>query len=202
MSEQYFTDNPSSEHDYHQIKLDIDDVHLNLKTDSGVFSKSRVDYGSLVLLQAIIDNELDLPTGEILDLGTGYGPIGLFLAQKYPNRQVVMVDVNERALDLARENANVNHIKNVEIKQSDIYQNVDGHFALIVTNPPIRAGKNVVNEIHQKAFDHLVSGGSIVTVLQKKQGAPSAKKLLEETFGNVEVLARDKGYYILRSVKN
>lgn len=202
MAEQYFTNNPTSEHEYQDIKLELADIKLNLRTDSGVFSKNRVDYGSLVLLQAVLDTDLQLPAGKILDLGTGYGPMGLTLAKTYPEREIVMVDVNERALELARANSTANNITNVEIKQSDIYQNVTEQFALIVTNPPIRAGKQVVNQIHEAAYQHLVSGGQLVTVLQKKQGAPSAKKLLQETFGNVEVLSRDKGYYILRSIKD
>ena len=202
MAEQYFTNNPTSEHEYQDIKLELADIKLNLRTDSGVFSKNRVDYGSLVLLQAVLDTDLQLPAGKILDLGTGYGPMGLTLAKTYPEREIVMVDVNERALELARANATANSITNVEIKQSDIYQNVTEQFALIVTNPPIRAGKQVVNQIHEAAYQHLVSGGQLITVLQKKQGAPSAKKLLQETFGNVEVLSRDKGYYILRSIKD
>ncbi len=201
MAEQYFTSDPSVEHNYQTIEFELGKLHLALKTDAGVFSKARVDYGSTALLKALIAQELDLPAGKILDLGTGYGPMGLTAALTFKDRTVDMVDVNHRALELAQANAQKNNIKNVRIFESDIYQNVTGEYALIITNPPIRAGKEVVNQIHAEALNHLVVGGSIITVLQKKQGAPSAKKLLAETFGNVEILARDKGYYIFRSVK-
>lgn len=199
MAEQYFAQEPHAEHDIHEIEFNLADSNLHLKTDAGVFSKSRIDYGSVALMKQVM--ELDLVPGKILDLGTGYGPMGLMLAKKYPERALDLVDVNERALELARTNAEFNAITNVNIFTSDIYETVTERYALIVTNPPIRAGKKVVNQIHEQALDHLLSGGQIVTVLQKKQGAPSARKLLTATFGNCDILARDKGYYILRSVK-
>lgn len=200
MAEQYFAQDPSTEHDIHEIDFDLEHIHLHLQTDAGVFSKNRVDFGSVVLMKQAL--ELAIIPGKILDLGTGYGPMGLMLAKKYPDRELDLVDVNERALDLARKNAEYNDVINVNIFASDIYEHVTEKYALIVTNPPIRAGKQVVNAIHEQAFDHLLPGGQIVTVLQKKQGAPSAKQLLTETFGNCEVLTRDKGYYILRSIKH
>lgn len=112
-----------------------------------------------------------------------------------------MVDVNERAMDLARKNAEVNGVTNVNIFASSVYENVDKQYAMILTNPPIRAGKNIVSEILEKSYEHLLVGGKLLVVIQKKQGAPSAKKLMETTFGNCEIVERDKGYYILRSVK-
>ncbi len=114
-----------------------------------------------------------------------------------------MVDVNERGLSLAKQNAQVNHIDNVNIYSSDCYEHVDNDkkFGLILTNPPIRAGKKVVNEILLGANEHLVNGGILLVVIQKKQGEPSARKLMTNTYGNCEILTRDKGYYILKSTK-
>ena len=145
--------------------------------------------------------EQDLPGGNILDVGCGYGPIGLFAAKKWPDRQVDMVDVNERAMDLARRNAAANGAGNVNIFASDRYQAVTGQYAMIVTNPPIRAGKAIWSSILAEAKDHLTDGGILLVVIQKKQGAPSAKKLMAASLGNCEILTRDKGYYILKSVK-
>ncbi len=114
-----------------------------------------------------------------------------------------MIDVNERALALAKRNAQLNEIDNVNIFSSDCYRNLDDQeqFGLILTNPPIRAGKQVVDDILQNAKKYLQVGGILLVVIQKKQGAPSAKKCLEQTYGNCEILKRDKGYYILKSVK-
>ena len=113
-----------------------------------------------------------------------------------------MVDVNERALELAKHNAAQNDVSNVEIYQSDIYENIENKsFAAILSNPPIRAGKKVVHEILEQAYDHLMVGGQLLIVIQKKQGAPSAKKKMEDVFGNVERINLYKGYWILASIK-
>lgn len=199
MAEQYFTENPTVDHDEHQVNYHLNGINLNLTTDAGVFSKNRVDYGSGVLIEQMM--EQDLPGGNILDVGCGYGPIGLFAAKKWPDRQVDMVDVNERAMDLARRNAAANGAGNVNIFASDRYQAVSGQYAMIVTNPPIRAGKAIWSSILSEAKDHLTDGGILLVVIQKKQGAPSAKKLMAASLGNCEILTRDKGYYILKSVK-
>lgn len=194
----YFTDNPEAESN--PVKWDFTLLNHNLifNSDNGVFSKTTVDYGSRVLIDNI--NYDLIPEGAILDLGTGYGPIGLAIAKAYPQRELVMVDVNMRALGLAKQNAVDNQIKNVRIFQSNVYENIDQQFAAIITNPPVRAGKNVVDEMIAKAKDHLVANGTLTVVLQKKQGAPSAKKLMQATFGNCEIIKRDKGYYILQSI--
>lgn len=199
MAEQYFTENPNTKHDLRVIDYHLAGIDLKLTTDAGVFSKNRVDYGSGVLIRNMLEE--NPVSGNILDVGCGYGPIGLFAAKKWPDRQVDMVDVNERAMDLARKNAEVNGVTNVNIFASSVYGNVDKQYAMILTNPPIRAGKNIVSEILEKSYEHLLVGGKLLVVIQKKQGAPSAKKLMETTFGNCEIVERDKGYYILRSVK-
>ena len=137
-----------------------------------------------------------------MDLGCGYGPIGLALAKKNPQANVEMVDVNELALDLAKQNAALNGLRNVNIHQSNIYDKVQAaDFTAIITNPPIRAGKDVVHTMLTEAKEHLATGGMVLAVLQKKQGAPSAKKKMTEVYGNCQIIAKDKGYYILQSIK-
>lgn len=140
--------------------------------------------------------------GKILDVGCGYGPIGLSLAFSYPDKIVEMVDVNSRAMELARENALSNNIHNIKVYESDCLDQVESkEFAAIVTNPPIRAGKQVVHKIFEQSYHHLVAGGSLWVVIQKKQGAPSAMDKLEQIFGEVEVVEKKKGYYILVAKK-
>lgn len=160
-----------------------------------------MDFGSKLLIESFTLNE-DVE-GKILDVGCGYGPIGLSIASSYPNRMVEMIDINSRAVGLAKENASLNEINNVNIFESNLFEKVTSPcFAAILTNPPIRAGKQVVYEIFDQSYNHLVEGGTLWVVIQKKQGAPSAIEKLEKLFGNVEVVEKKKGYYILVSKKN
>lgn len=200
MTNYYYTKNPDVEHNEQNFNFTLLGNELNFTTDNGVFSKRRVDFGSCVLLAAL--DQLAFQPHKLLDVGCGYGPLGLAVAKKFPQAQVDMVDVNELALSLATKNAAANQIKNVNIWSSDQYQTVTAKdYDAIITNPPIRAGKEVVHGILSQAKDHLVVGGTLTAVLQKKQGAPSAKKKLEEVFGNCQVLKKDKGYFILQSIK-
>lgn len=200
MTNYYYTHNPDVVHDEKQWNFEIFNHQFKFTTDNGVFSKRTVDYGSRTLLAAF--DPTALPAGAILDLGTGYGPIGMALAYQSPERTVDMVDVNELALNLARKNTALNQITNVKIFTSDVYEQVTAtNYAAIVTNPPVRAGKHVVEAMLTGALPRLVVGGTLTVVLQKKQGAPSAKKLMQATFGNCQIIKKDKGYYILQSVK-
>ena len=200
MAHQYFEDNRELEHDQKIICFILRGKNYNFITDNGVFSKNTIDFGSYTLIESI--DFADLPDGNLLDLGCGYGPMGISLANENPERTVDMSDVNERALDLAKENAKLNNVENVNIFQSDIYENITDKYAAIYTNPPIRAGKIVVSTMISDAKKYLNKSGQLWVVIQKKQGAPSAKKLMDETFGNVEIVKKNKGYYILKSVMN
>ena len=191
----YYEKNPTADHDIHELRVRLLDTPMTFLTDAGVFSKRMVDYGSQVLLST-----LDLePDKTLLDVGCGYGPLGLTLGKVF-GVQATLIDINSRALDLARANAEKNQVK-ARVFQSNIYEEVEGNFDYIVSNPPIRAGKSVVHEIIKGAFRHLEDQGSLTIVIQKKQGAPSAKAKMEEVFGNCQILKKDKGYYILESVK-
>lgn len=195
MTKMYYAENPDSAHDIHELKVTLLGQSFTFLTDSGVFSKKMVDYGSQVLL-----NTLDFEKGKtLLDLGCGYGPLGTSLA-KVQGVKPTMVDVNNRAIDLAKQNAQKNGVE-ADIFHSNIYEKVNGTFDYIISNPPIRAGKQVVLTIISESINYLKVGGNLTIVIQKKQGAPSAKAKMEEVFGNVEILKRDKGYYILRSEK-
>lgn len=191
----YYAENPDAAHDIHELRVDLLGEKMTFLTDAGVFSKKMVDFGSQLLLKC-----LDVNQGEtVLDVGCGYGPLGLSLVKVY-GVQATMVDINTRALDLAQRNAEKNNAK-ATIFQSNIYARVQGQFDHVISNPPIRAGKQVVHEIIEKSKDFLEIGGDLTIVIQKKQGAPSAKSKMEDVFGNCEILKKDKGYYILRSVK-
>ncbi|MDE6414308.1 MAG: methyltransferase [Anaeroplasmataceae bacterium] len=173
--------------------------HFKFHTDDGVFSKNYIDYGSFVMLKSFQPNNL---SGPILDMGAGYGPIGIVLSRLY-RKEIHMCEINERAYALLNQNIKENKIENVYSYHSNLFEalSTDLRFSSVVTNPPIRAGKQVVYAIYDGAFERLLPLGELWVVIQKKQGAPSSKEYLTTLFGNCEIMDRDKGYYILKSVK-
>ena len=195
MAKMYFAENPDAEHDIHELKAQLLGQKMTFLTDAGVFSKKMIDYGSQALLKCLDFHKQE----SVLDVGCGYGTLGLTLV-KAKEVEATLVDINQRALDLARQNAERNQAL-ATIFQSNLYQNVEGRFHHIISNPPIRAGKQVVHEVITGSYTHLLDGGDLTILIQKKQGAPSAKAKMEEVFGNCEILKKDKGYYILRSRK-
>ena len=198
MSDHYYTRSPRSESDRRRFETVLRGRRLKFETDAGVFSRSEVDFGSRLLVETA-----DIPDGaRVLDVGCGYGPIGLAIAASLPNARVTMVDINERAVALARANAERNGLRNVTVLESDLLEAVRGEtFDAVLTNPPIRAGKAVVHRIFAEALEALAPGGALWVVIRKQQGAPSAMERLKELFGpdNVRMAARDKGYHILRA---
>lgn len=194
----YYTNNVNLKSQETHIPFRYREHQITFVSDHGVFSKERVDYGSRVLLDCMnIKNDQK----SLLDVGCGYGTLGISLKKEYPWLYVEMVDVNERAVHLTNKSIEYNHIENTKAYVSFAYENITDTFDIIVSNPPIRAGKKVVFEILEKAYDHLNENGELIIVIQKKQGAPSAKKKMEEVFGNCEIIGKDKGYYVLRSMK-
>jgi 16S rRNA (guanine1207-N2)-methyltransferase len=196
--EHYYSKRPTVQHDLHTVEEVLRGRKLTFHTDAGVFSKKGVDYGSKHLIEMM---QLP-PSALILDVGCGYGPIGLSAALLCPEGHVTMVDINERAVQLAADNAKRNHIENVTVLQSDLLERVKGmRFDVVLTNPPIRAGKETVHRIFADSYDCLVTGGTLWVVIQKKQGAPSAMAKLESLYNDVEEVSKDKGYRILKATK-
>ncbi|MGG4551653.1 class I SAM-dependent methyltransferase [Paenibacillus humicus] len=198
MADHYYTNQPSTAHDRKIWDAQLRGQKFRFISDAGVFAKGGVDYGSRVLIEA-----MDIPeAAQVLDVGCGYGPIGLTAARLAGRGHVTMIDVNQRAVELARENAANNKIANVTILESDLFAALgEQQFDVILTNPPIRAGKEVVHAIFEGAYDRLREGGALWIVIQKKQGAPSAKQKLESLFAQVEEVTKDKGYRVYRAVK-
>lgn len=195
----YFQEDPNLASKERRLALDIDGKNLEFISDNGVFSKDKIDEGSLAFLKVIVPLRL---SGKILDLGCGYGPIGLTIALTSPEARVDLADINTRALTLCEENAKrLGLSPRVTILQSNVYENIEGTYDSIVVNPPIRAGKIVTYAMYEGALDHLIDGGSLFIVIRKNQGAPSASKYIESLFGNITLLKRDKGYYVYQAKK-
>lgn len=175
------------------------DHKFEFKTDNGVFSKKYIDFGTYTLLSNIKLNDID---GPVLDVGCGYGPIGIVISTLY-DKEVMMVDINERALELAKSNIKTNFASKCQAQKSYLFDSLDKNvkYSTIISNPPIRAGKKVIYEIYDKSYDFLLPGGNLWIVIQKKQGAPSTITHLMEVFGNCETVDKEKGYYILKCTK-
>ena len=199
MSDHYYSKKPHSQLQTEIIKCTLRDQALTFTTGSGVFSKKAIDFGTRLLIETFTEPTVE---GSFLDLGCGYGPIGITLAKVYDERTVSMVDINERAVYLSNENIHRNDIENARAFVSEGFAEIDeDQFAAIITNPPIRTGKKVLYPLVEKSAEHLRKDGEFWAVVQKKQGAPSFIKLLETLFREVQVVERSKGYYILRAVK-
>ena len=195
----YFENDANLDSKPRQVEYELNGTKFSLTSDLGVFSKNELDMGSRLLIETLLPENLG---SNLLDLGCGIGVIGLTLAYFHPSLNVLSTDINSRALGLCMCNATALKLgQRVTVLKSDIYQLIEGKFDSIVSNPPIRAGKKVTYEIYRGALTHLVDGGSLYIVIRKQQGALSVKTYLEELFRNVTVLARDKGYYILKATK-
>jgi len=199
MPDHYFTDDPASAQSLRAVTLSCGERLLDCKTDAGVFSRAHVDPGTALLLEAVYKA---LPVGfagRALDLGCGWGAVGLSLACKYPNAELVLCDVNRRALALAEQNLARNGLR-AHCVWSDGLAEVAGRFALIALNPPIRAGKATVYRLFDESRERLLPGGALFVVIRKQQGAPSALAYLRERFSAAEVVARSGGYWVIRAV--
>ena len=190
----YYTDDKenikSNEKTIHAI---VDGKSYHFLTDHGVFSKAGLDYGTRVLLQALDHEDKN---ESLLDLGCGYGPIGIVLGDRW-NIEPDMCDINGRALDLAKRNLDKNNL-NGHVFKSDGYDRVSGFYDAIVTNPPIRAGKKTIYGWFEKAKAHLTDEGALYFVINKKHGAPSARRFCEKKYDHVDVIAKKSGYYVIK----
>ncbi len=179
------------------INFKVGGAWYELYSDNGIFSKKGLDKGSKLLIETL----LPLDLGDyVLDLGCGYGPIGITLALNKENLRVLMSDINKRALSLSLDNIERYHLGNrVKAIESNIYESIKDKFTSIVTNPPIRAGNKVLKEIYLGAKSHLIKGGSLYLVIRKSQGANSTLKFLKENYETVNIVNKANGYYILKA---
>ena len=193
MPEHYYTETPTSAHDQRRIALKALGNELTFVTDAGVFSRDGLDRGTEVLL-----NALPPLAGRVLDLGCGWGAVGVALGKRWPDLDIVMTDINSRAVELARRNLAENGVR-ATVVQGNGFAAVEGSFDAIITNPPIRAGKAVIYGLFAQARERLKPGGALYVVIRKQQGAPSALKYLKEVYGQAETVDRGSGFHVLRA---
>lgn len=193
MSHYFSQDQNNTKSNPKAIAFRVHNVELSVLTDHGVFAKDGLDRGTKVLLE-----HLSLEKGKtVLDLGCGYGSVGLFVSKKF-GCLVDYVDINERALDLTKQNLVKNKVEG-RVFQSDGLDNVTATYDYIITNPPIRAGKKVIYRFFKDARNHLTKNGEFYVVINKKHGADSALKKLQTIYQQVEIIGKDKGFYVIKS---
>lgn len=189
---QYFS-NEKLESNMKKYSTKILDHVFTFHTDNGVFCKDYLDFGTRLLLESI---PLSLIGDSVLDVGCGYGVIGITIA-KLTGATIDMVDVNHRAMHLAKMNIKENMVSGVTVFESNCYENVTKKYQTIITNPPIRAGKKIVYDIVMNARNHLLENGHLFLVIRKDQGAKSLIVDMEKYY-NVEVLEKSKGFFIIK----
>jgi 16S rRNA (guanine1207-N2)-methyltransferase len=193
VGEHYFAKQPQARSRPGTVDLVLPDLHLRLATDRGMFSPDRVDLGTRVLLETVPPPPA---TGELLDLGCGYGPIALTMAARSPQAIVWGVDVNERALECGRESAQAAGLDNVRFALDDAVPAAT-RFAAIWSNPPIRIGKQALHDLLTTWLDRLAPGGRAHLVVQKNLGSDSLQRWLEAQGRPTERLTSRAGYRVL-----
>lgn len=194
---QYFDNDKNIKSERKLIKFNFNNRDFSLYSDNGVFSKDRLDYGTKVLLESIDINNL---CGKVLDLGCGIGVVGIIVGTFNKNIDIDMVDINERAINLAKDNLVLNKISN-NIFISDVYSNISKKYNYIITNPPIRAGKEVIRRFLLGGYDYLEDNGVLYFVMRKDHGVKSMIKELEDKY-IVKIINKDKGFYIVSLQKH
>ena len=195
----YFENDKNLKSEIRELSYKYNSSFFIFYSDNGVFSKNNIDYGSRLLSETYL-KENDINEKRVLDVGCGYGFLGIMVS-RVTDSYVEMIDINKRAVHLT--NMNIKRYKDFKGKTyvSNVYENVEGKYDIIITNPPIRIGKEKLLEILIGAFDHLEDNGLLYYVIRKDQGALSIKKILEENSINVEIINRNKGYFIYRAKK-
>ena len=191
--EHYFTNNQNLKSEIRDIKFSFDGINFLYKSDNGVFSKNKIDYASLFLVKTFLaSNKKDV--NNILDIGCGYGFIGITLS-KILNKHVDMFDINKRAIHLCKMNIDINKV-DATVNESNIYENVLNNYDLIITNPPIRVGKDILMEFLKGGLERLNKDGELWFVISKDQGAKSVKKELDKIC-TCEIIDKSKGFWVI-----
>lgn len=194
--EHYFSKNPGSRHRNALINCVLRNKNYIFLTDASTFSRAKIDTGTKVLAKCMKINRSDV----VLDLGCGYGPIGIVAAVLAEDGKCYMVDINRRAARLAEKNVKLNNIKNAEVRSGNMFEPLDGlRFDVILTNPPINAGRKLVLAFIENSYGHLKREGRFYLVVRTKQGAKTIREIMKGIFGNAEYASIHSGYRVIMS---
>lgn len=193
---QYFSNDKNIENEDISLSYTFKGKELKFISNAGIFSKNRIDFGTNLLL-----NSIELKGDRILDLGCGYGIVGVSVASVNNKYNVLSVDVNERAVEITNQNYKNNSIRNGKAIVNNAYNDLKEKFDMIITNPPIRAGKEVVYEMVLGGINHLKDEGEIWVVIRKDKGGLSLFKQMEEVYINVQIINKKSGYLIIKGNK-
>lgn len=193
---QYFSNDKNIKNEDISLSYTFKGKELKFISNAGIFSKNRIDFGTNLLL-----NSIELKGDRILDLGCGYGIVGVSVASVNNKYNVLSVDVNERAVEITNQNYKNNSIRNGKAIVNNAYNDLKEKFDMIITNPPIRAGKEVVYEMVLGGINHLKDEGEIWVVIRKDKGGLSLFKQMEEVYINVQIINKKSGYLIIKGNK-
>ncbi len=197
MTDHYYTERPASDIKERVFQQTIRNTQLTLVSVSGVFSfENKVDRASELLIENFE------PSGKtVLDLGCGYGAVGLFIKALFKNQTVCLSDINERAVEYSLLNASKNRLV-IKAVKSDLFTALDGIiFDDIVTNPPMAAGKKLLTRLIDEAYDHLNSNGALWLVSYHNKGGSTLKSIMKTRFGNAEDMEKSGGIRVYRALR-
>ncbi|MGV8169165.1 MAG: class I SAM-dependent methyltransferase [Candidatus Nanoarchaeia archaeon] len=195
MAEHYFSEKQESSNERFLIEIKLKNDSFSLLSSSGLFSKNELDTATKLLIEkAEIKNE----EGKVLDLGCGYGVVGISVLRKYKKMNVVFSDVNERALELTKENLMRLKLKGKVLK-SDLYSKIEEKFDIIISNPPYAAGREVCFKLIEESFEHLEKNGTLQIVARHNKGGKVLSEKMKEVFGNLETTAKSGGFHVYLS---
>jgi 16S rRNA G1207 methylase RsmC len=193
-TDHYFSSKPKSEEKFGVIRANLCGRNFEFLTASSVFSKTKVDLGTHLLIESMVLPE----AGCALDIGCGYGVVGIVAATLHPKLKVMMTDINMRAVRLARKNVEANKAFNAEVRYGHLYEPVEGLlFNAILSNPPVSAGMETVRAIVKQAPAVMADNATLQMVIRSKIGAKALPELFCETFGNCQVIARGSGFRVM-----
>lgn len=198
--EHYFTNSPKVKSQRREIEFKLFNENFKFITDNGVFSKDKLDLGSKILIESFFKSNTNDDIS-ILDIGCGYGVISVIIKKILKLPKITLSDVNKRAIELAVENLKLNDIKDFNIVISDLFEKIKGSFDIIISNPPIRAGKNTIFKLYEDSYNYLNKSGNFYCVIMTKHGAKSTEKKLKEIFDKVECINIEKGYRVYKATK-
>lgn len=190
----YYDEHQSSQNEPQEILVQLNADSFFVETDNGLFSKDHLDTATELLIETVTPEE------SVLDLGCGYGVIGIAYLRQNTGLDAAFVDTNKRALKYTRRNLDRNDVQGI-VKQSNAYDNVDASFTDIVSNPPLAAGKDTWHEFIEGAPDHLTVDGRLSLVAPHNKGGKSVKQKMQDVFGNVEELDKASGFRVYQSTR-